>query len=71
MPFADFILKFLNYYKFPGIQASSPVHTYSRTTPVKNVLKALYIHRHAVAESVEALRYKPEGLGFDWNISLT
>jgi hypothetical protein len=34
---------------------------------VKNALKALYIQQHAMAQSIEALRYKPEGLGFDWN----
>ena len=26
---------------------------------------------HAVAQLVEALRYKSEGCGFDWNFSLT
>jgi hypothetical protein len=26
---------------------------------------------HEVAHLVEALRYKPEGRGFDWNFSLT
>jgi hypothetical protein len=26
---------------------------------------------YAVAKLVEALRYKPEGRGFDWNFSLT
>ena len=26
---------------------------------------------HVVAQLVEALRYKPEGRGFDWNFSLT
>jgi len=35
-----------------------------------------YIWGHAVAQLVEALRYKPEGRGFDfrwcqWNFSLT
>jgi len=42
------------------------------------VLKCSDFHRwgHAVAQLVEALRYKPEGRGFDsrcchWNFSLT
>jgi hypothetical protein len=40
------------------------LHTYNSTV------------EHAVAQLVEALRYKPEGRGFDnrwcqWNISLT
>jgi hypothetical protein len=42
------------------------------------VISAWYIHslRHAVAQLVEALSYKPEGRGFDsrwcyWNFSLT
>jgi hypothetical protein len=26
---------------------------------------------HEVAQLVEALRYKPEGRGFDWNFLLT
>jgi hypothetical protein len=26
---------------------------------------------HAVAQLVEALRYKPEGRGFDWNFSFS
>jgi hypothetical protein len=35
-----------------------------------------YENKHAVAQLVEALRYKPEGRGFDsrwchWNFSLT
>ena len=40
------------------------------------LLKPLVIPGHAVAQLVEALRYKPEGRGFDsrwchWNFSLT
>ena len=36
----------------------------------------MLVFEHAVAQSVEALRYKPEGRGFDsrwchWNFSLT
>jgi hypothetical protein len=36
----------------------------------------IFFSRHAVAKMVEALRYKPEGCGFDsrwchWNFSLT
>jgi hypothetical protein len=41
-------------------------------------LRAKYYnnHEHAVAQSIQALRYKPEGRGFDspwchWNFSLT
>ena len=38
--------------------------------------RGTYIVGHAVAQLVEALRYKPEGRGFDtqwcqWNLSLT
>jgi len=45
---------------------------------MKYCLKIQYIcyGKHAVAQLVEALRYKPEGRGFDsrcchWNFSLT
>jgi hypothetical protein len=38
---------------------------YTRTTPVKNALRALHIQWHAVAQMVEALHYKPEVHGFD------
>jgi hypothetical protein len=35
-------------------------------------LQQLYkLTRHAVAQLVEALRYKTEVPGFDWNFSLT
>jgi hypothetical protein len=44
--------------------------------PVSIILPVLYTWGHAVAQLVEAPRYKPEGRGFDsrwchWDFSLT
>jgi hypothetical protein len=40
---------------------------------VMMIMKIMIIKGQAVAQLVEALRHKPEGLGFDsrWNFSLT
>ena len=45
-------------------------------TELNVVCSYFILWRHAVAQLVEALRYKPEGRGFDsrwcnWNFSLT
>jgi hypothetical protein len=60
-----------------GIEASQVTHNYvyDCLTACKNYFFIIY-GGHAVTQLVEALRYKPEGRGFDsrwchWNFPLT
>jgi hypothetical protein len=51
-------------------------HCVSKKCGIFNSVKVQFILGHAMAQFVEALRYKPDGCGFDsrwchWNFSLT
>ena len=63
-----------------GFSGGAHVKGFSGGAHVNAIMKIRFLHKikwgYSVAQLVEALRYKPEGRGFDfrwchWNFSLT